>query len=71
MFSFFDSQSDEGAGSDDNGVDIPSVVLPAPATPAPFVASAAFVAPPAAPLVAEVNEILSGQFYFIIIVNIS
>ena len=66
MFSLFDSQSDEDAGSDDDGADIPSVVLPTPATPAPPVASAA---PPAVPLVAEVNEILSGQNYFIIIVN--
>ena len=69
MFSLFDSQSDEDAGSDDDGADIPSVVLPAPATPAPLVASAASAAPPAVPLVAEVNEILSGQNYFIIIVN--
>ena len=70
MFSSFDSQSDEDAGSDDDGADIPSVVLPAPATPAPPLPSAAYEAPPAAPLVAEeVNEILSGQYYFIIIVN--
>ena len=46
-------------------------VLPATATPAPLVASAASAAPPAAPLVQEVNNILSGQYYFIIIVNIS
>ena len=69
MFSLFDSQSDGDAGSDDDGADTPSVVLPAPATPAPLVAPAASVAPPAAPLVAEVNEILSGQYYLIIIVN--
>ena len=62
MFSLFDSQSDEDAGSDDDGAYIPAVVLPAPATPAPLVASAASVAPAAAPLVAEVNEILSGQY---------
>jgi len=71
MLSLFDSQSDEDAGSDNDGADTPSVVLPAPATPAPPVASAASAAPPAAALVAEVNEILSGQYYFIIIVNIN
>ena len=56
LFSLFNSQSDEDAGSDDDGADIPSVVLAAPTTPA---------APPAAPLVVEeVHEILSGQYYF-------
>ena len=69
MFSLFDSQSDEDAGIDDDGAFTPSVVLPAPATPAPPVASAPSVAPPAAPLVAEVNAILSGQYYLTIIVN--
>lgn len=63
MFCLFNSQSDEDAGSDDDGADIPSVVLAAPTTPAPPVTSAA-------PLVAEeVQEIFSGQYYFIIIVN--
>ena len=61
MFSLFHSQSDEDAGSDVDGADIPSVVLPTPSTPAPPVA--------AVPLVAEVNAILSGENYFIIIVN--
>ena len=69
MFSLFDSQSDGDAGSDDDGADTPSVVLPAPATPAPLVVPASSVAPPAAPMVAEVNAILSGQYYLIIIVN--
>ena len=70
MFCLFNSQSDEDAGSDDDGAGIPSVVLAAPTTPAPPVTSAASAAPPAAPLVAEeVQEILSGQYYFIIIVN--
>ena len=65
MFSLFNSQSDEDAGSDDDGAAIPSVVLTAPTTPAPPVTSAASAAPPAAPLVAEeVHEILSGQYYF-------
>ena len=41
-------------------------MLPAPATAAPLVATAASAAPPAAPLVPEVNAILSGQYYFII-----
>ena len=36
---------------------------------APPVASAASAASPAAPLVAEENEILLGQYYFIITVN--
>ena len=69
MFYLFHSQSDEDADGDDDGADIPSVVLPTPATPAPLVTSAAFVAPPAAPLVPEVNKILSGQYYLIINVN--
>ena len=70
LFCLFNSQSDEDAGSDDDGAGIPSVVLAAPTTPAPPVTSAASAAPPAAPLVAEeVQEILSGQYYFIIIVN--
>ena len=63
MFYLFHSQSDE------DGADIPSVVLPTPATPAPLVTSAASVAPPDAPLVPEVNDILSGQYYLIIIAN--
>ena len=93
MLSLFDSQSDEDAGIDDDGADTPSVVLPAPATPAPLVASAAPSvvlpapatpaplvasaasaappAPPAIPLVQEVNDLLPGQYFFIIIVNIS
>ena len=41
-------------------------MLPAPAPAAPLVATAAFAAPPAAPLVPEVNASLSGQYYFII-----
>ena len=68
MFYLLHSQSDEDADGDD-GADIPSVVLPTPATPAPLVTSAASVAPPAAPLVQEVEEIVSGQYYIIIIVN--
>ena len=40
-------------------------MLPAPATAAPLIATAAFAASPAAPLVPEVNVILSGQYYFI------
>ena len=71
MLSLFDSQSDEDAGIDDDGADTPSVVLPAPATPAPLVASAASAAPPATPLVQEVNDLLPGQYFFIIIVNIN
>ena len=74
MLSLFDSQSDEDAGIDDDGADTPSVVLPAPATPAPLVASAASAAPPAPPaipLVQEVNDLLPGQYFFIIIVNIN
>ena len=67
MCYLFNSQSDEDADSDDDGADIPSVVLPTPTTP--LVTSAASVAPPATPLVSEVNEILSGQYYLIIIVN--
>ena len=50
-------------------------MLPLPATPAPL-ATAAFAAPPAvsatppaAPLVAEVSAILTGQYYFIVIVD--
>ena len=69
MCYLFHSQSDEDADGDDDGTDIPSVVLPTPTTPAPLVTSAASVAPPATPLVSEVNEILSGQYYLIIIVN--
>jgi len=65
MFYLFHSQSDE----DDDGADIPSVVLPSPATPAPLVTSAASVAPPDEPLVPEVNNILSGQYYLIITAN--
>ena len=62
-FYLFHSQSNEDADSDDDGADIPSVVLPAPATPAPLVTWAASLAPPAAPLVPEVSEILSGQYF--------
>lgn len=69
MCYLFDSQRDEDADGDDDGADNPSVVLPTPTTPAPLVTSAASVAPPATPLVSEVNEILSGQYYLIIIVN--
>lgn len=43
-------------------------MLPLPATPVPL-ATAAFAAPPAAPLVADVNAILTGQNYFIVIVG--
>jgi len=50
-------------------------VLPLPATPAPL-ATAAFAAPPAAsatppaaPLAADVSAILTGQYYFIFIVD--
>lgn len=69
MFYLFHYQSDEDADGDDDGADNPSVVLPTPATPAPLVTSAASVAPPATPLVQEVEAILSGQYYLIIIVN--
>lgn len=41
-------------------------MLPLPATPAPL-ATAAFTAPPAAPLVADVSAILTGQYYFVIV----
>ena len=40
-------------------------MLPLPATPA----TAAFAAPPAAPLVAEARAVLTGQYYFIVIVH--
>ena len=43
-------------------------MLPLPATPAPL-ATAAFAAPPAAPLVAEAREVLTGQYYFIVNVD--
>ena len=50
-------------------------MLPLPATPAPL-ATAAFAAPPApsatppaATLVAEVSAVLTGQCYFIVIVD--
>ena len=50
-------------------------MLPLPATPAPL-ATAAFAAPPApsptppaATLVAEVSAVLTGQSYFILIVD--
>ena len=50
-------------------------MLPLPATPAPL-ATAAFAAPPApsptppaAPLGAEVSAVLTGQCYFILIVD--
>ena len=50
-------------------------MLPLPATPAPL-ATAAFAAlpaasatPPAAPLVADVSAIPTGQYYFIVIVD--
>ena len=43
-------------------------MLPLPATPAPL-ATAAFAAPPAAPLVAEVSAVLTGQCYFIVTVD--
>ena len=50
-------------------------MLPLPATPAPL-PTAAFAAPPAvsatppaAPLVAEVSAVLTGQYYFIVIVD--
>ena len=36
-------------------------MLPLPATPAPL--------PTAAPVVAEVNAVLTGQYYFIVIVD--
>ena len=68
MFYLFHSQSDEDADGGD-GAEIPSVVLPPPATPAPLVTSAASVAPPAAPLVQEVEEILSGQYSLILLLN--
>ena len=57
-FYLFHSQSNKDADSDDDGADIPSVVLPAPATPAPLVTWAVSLAP----LVPEVSEILSGQY---------
>ena len=48
-------------------------MLPLPATPAPL-PTAAFAAlpaasatPPAAPLVAEVSAVLTGQYYFVIV----
>ena len=51
------------------------MVLPLPTTPAPLV-TAAFAAPPAASatppatlLVADVSAILTGQYYFIVIVD--
>ena len=44
-------------------------MLPAPATAAPLVATAASAAPPSASLVPGVNAILSGQYYFIISVD--
>ena len=50
-------------------------MLPLPATAAPL-PTAAFAAPPAAsatppaaPLVAEVSAVLTGQYYFIVIVD--
>ena len=50
-------------------------MLPLPATPAPP-ATAAFAAPlaasatpPAEPLVAEARAVLTGQYYFIVIVD--
>ena len=43
-------------------------MLPLPATPTPL-ATAPFAAPPAAPLVAEASAILTGQYYFIVIVD--
>ena len=50
-------------------------MLPLPTTPAPL-ATAAFAAPPAAsatppaaPLVAEARAVLTGQYYFIVIVD--
>ena len=63
-FYLFHSQSNEDADSDNDGADIPSVI-----PPAPLVTWAASLAPPAAPLVPEVSEILSGQYFLIIIVN--
>ena len=43
-------------------------MLPLPATPAPL-ATATFAAPPAAPLVVEARVVLTGQYYFIVIVD--
>ena len=43
-------------------------MLPLPATPAPL-ATAAFADPPAAPLIAEARAVLTGQYYFIVIVD--
>ena len=50
-------------------------MLPLPATPVPL-ATAAFAAlpaasatPPAPPLVAELSAVLTGQYYFIVIVD--
>ena len=52
-------------------------MLSLPATPSPL-ATAAFVAPPAAsatppttPLIAEVSEVLTGQYYLTVIVECS
>ena len=50
-------------------------MLPLPAPPAPLVTaafaapSAASATPPAAPLAADVSAILTGQYYFIFIVD--
>ena len=44
-------------------------MLPSPATPAPLAATAASAAPPAAPLVADASAILSGEYYFFVIVD--
>ena len=43
-------------------------MLPLPATPAPL-ATAAFADPPAATLIAEARAVLTGQYYFIVIVD--
>ena len=43
-------------------------MLPLPPTTAPL-PTAAFAALPAAPLVAEVSAVLTGQYYFIVIVD--
>ena len=63
---WFLSHEDAASGDNDDGADIQFVVLPLPATPAPL-ATAAFATPPAAPLVAEVSAILTGQYYFVIV----
>ena len=65
---FMDNYSYAASGDNDDGADIQPVVLPLPATPAPL-ATAAFADPPAAPLIAEARAVLTGQYYFIVIVD--